>query len=275
LSGEQTTNAPDFESIRHVEGEREYWSARELQPLLGYKSSWQNFELIIKKAKIACEKVGQPVEHQFNDAIKLIVAAKGAKRPLKDYHLTRFACYLIAQNGDPRKPEIAAAQSYFAISTRQNELAQLHQRLTIRQHIADSEKTLAQTAYNAGVPPTRFNEFQDKGYAGLYGDLVQAEIKDKKDISQEEELLDRMGEEELAANYFRITQTSRKIRQDNVQGEEKAGKTHYFVGSGIREFIENLGNELPENLPAEPSLQPLMQNKEPKRLKSSKPRKSE
>jgi hypothetical protein len=151
------------------------WSARELAPLLGY-NKWQNFGVAIRRAMTACEQVGQVVADQFTGVSKLIDAGKGAKRPVQDYLLSRFACYLIAQNGDPRKPEIAAAQAYFAISTRQHELAQLleeqEERLKLRERVSEDNKALASAAYASGVLSQNFGTFQNAGYKGLYGDWM-------------------------------------------------------------------------------------------------------
>ena len=203
--------SPDFESIKQISPyQAEYWSARDLAPLLGY-NKWQNFEVAIQRAMTSCEQVGQNIPDHFTDASKMIIVGKGAKQTVKDYLLSRFACYLIAQNGDPRKKEIAVAQAYFAISTRKQELAQLlenqEERLKLRERVTENNKALAQAASQAGVLSQNFGVFQNAGYKGLYGELGVADVKERKQINQREDLLDRMGRAELAANDFRITQT--------------------------------------------------------------------
>ena len=204
---------PDFDSIKQVSPYgAEFWSARDLAPLLGY-NKWERFEVAIQRAMTACEQVGQIVQDHFPASSKMVQVGSGAKRELKGYSLSRFGCYLVAQNGDPRKPEIAAAQAYFAISTRQNELAQLYadqqERLRLREQVAENNKALASVAYASGVLSKNFGTFQNAGYKGLYGGLDVANIKEHKGIKQREDLLDRAGRAELAANDFRITQAER------------------------------------------------------------------
>lgn len=265
------SQSPDFESIRKISPyEAEYWSARDLAPLLGY-SNWQNFEVAIKRGKTACEQVGQIVADHFTDANKMIKAGKGAQRQVKDYSLSRFACYLIAQNGDPRKEEIAAAQAYFAVATRQNELHQLYEdqqkRLQLRERVSENNRKLAEAAQQAGVLSRSFGEFQNAGYRGLYGGLDVDGIKAQKGLAKNEEVLDRMGREELAANDFRITQTEGKLRNKRIVGQSRAIQTHHEVGRKVREAIEEIGGVMPENLPPEPSIKPLIDEKRRRRKK--------
>src|SRR6266566_6416219 len=189
--------SPNFESIKQISPYgADYWSARDLAPLLGY-NKWQNFEVAIQRATIACQQVGQIVTDHFTDVSKMIDVGKGAQRSVKDYLLSRFACYLIAQNGDPRKKEIAEAQAYFAISTRKQELAQLlenqEERLKLRERVTENNKALAQAASQAVVLSQNFGVFQNAGYKGLYGELGVADVKERKQITQREDLLDRMG----------------------------------------------------------------------------------
>lgn len=257
--------APDFESIRKISPyEAEYWSARELAPLLGY-TRWENFEVAIKRAKTACEQVGQIVADHFRDATKMIQAGKGAQREVKDYSLSRFACYLIAQNGDPRKEEIAAAQAYFAVSTRRNELHELYEdqqkRLQMRERVSENNRKLAEAAQQAGVLSRSFGEFQNAGYRGLYDGLDVDGIRAQKGLAPNEEVLDRMGREELAANDFRITQTEGKLRNERIIGQSRAIQTHHEVGRKVREAIEEIGGIMPEDLPPEPSIKPLIDEK--------------
>jgi len=265
------SQAPDFDSIKQVSPyETEYWSARDLAPLLGY-NKWQNFEVAIERAIIACEQVGQIVPDHFTGVSKAIIGGKGAKQVVKDYLLSRFACYLIAQNGDPRKKEIAAAQAYFAISTRQHEIHHLlleqEKRIQLRVRVSENNRKLAQAAAQAGVLSPSFGMFQDAGYKGLYGGLGVADIKERKQIDQREELLDRMGRAELAANDFRITQTEERLRREGATSQEKAIETHHEVGKTVRKAIEEIGGTMPENLPPEQSIKPLLDAQRRKRKK--------
>jgi len=263
----------DFESIKKVNPYgAEYWSAREVAPLLGY-TKWQNFEVAIKRAMIACEQVGQVVSDHFTGASKMITTGKGAQREVQDYYLSRLACYLIAQNGDPRKPEIAEAQMYFAVSTRQNELRQLGEdqdkRVRLRERVSENNKKLAQAAHDAGVLSRNFGAFQNAGYRGLYGGLDLEEVKAHKGIGPKEDLLDRSGRAELAANDFRITQTEERLRKEGIIGQTKAMETHHEVGRTVRKAIEEIGGTMPEKLPPEHSIKPLLDARRRSRKKVS------
>jgi DNA-damage-inducible protein D len=263
--------SPDFESIKQIGPyHAEYWSARDLAPLLGY-NKWQNFEVAIQRAIMACAQVGQIVPDHFTEASKVITGGKGAKQTVKDYLLSRFACYLIAQNGDPRKKEIAEAQTYFAVSTRRQELAQLleeqEERLKLRARVSENNKALAQAASQAGVLTQNFGVFQNAGYKGLYGELGVADIKEYKQINQREDLLDRMGRAELAANDFRITQTEERLRKEGTIGQTNAMDVHHEVGKKVRKAIDDIGGTMPEELAPEPSIKPLLDAKNRKRKK--------
>lgn len=265
------SQSPDFESIKRTNPyQAEYWSARDLAPLLGY-SNWQNFEVAIKRGKTACEQVGQVVSDHFIDASKTIRTGKGAQREIKEYYLSRFACYLIAQNGDPRKPEIASAQAYFAVSTRQHELHQLYdeqqKRLQLRERVSENNRKLAEAAHQAGVLSRSFGEFQNAGYEGLYGGLDVEGIKARKQLGKSEEVLDHMGRAELAANDFRITQTEEKLRREQIIGQARAIATHHEVGKKVREAIQEIGGTMPEDLPPEPSIKPLLAERRRNRKK--------
>jgi DNA-damage-inducible protein D len=215
---------PNFDNIRQTdENGKEYWSARDLMPLLGY-DKWQTFDSAIERAKTSMEQTGNPTENDFTGASKIVRLGAKATRTVKDYYLSRFACYLVAQNGDSRKPEIAAAQSYFAISTHQNELNQLAKRLEIYNHLTASEKRLVEAAIASGVAPENLPVFQDAGYKGLYGGRDRAEIKNMKGIAPEEDLIDRMGELELASNFFRTASTSSKLQRESIEGEIERSK---------------------------------------------------
>ena len=269
----------NFDSIKQTTSNGiEFWSARDLSKLLGY-TSWQHFDSATKRARIACQQVGQIVTDHFNSAVKMVKLGSGSSREVKDYLLSRFACYLIAQNGDPRKPEIAAAQAYFAASTRQNELRLLEeaeaqqQRLELRDRLEENTHLLNQAAREAGVLPRGFGQFQRAGFEGLYGGLSESEVKLRKGIDEKENLLDRASRSELVANDFRVTQTEEKLRRERIIGQNSAIETHKEVGQKVRATIKELGNAMPEDLPAEPSLKLLKRKRRnpKKQLKNEQP----
>lgn len=246
-----------FESIRHTnEYGQEFWYARELQIALEYKE-WRNFNKVIDKAKVACEGSENIVSEHFVDVNKTIDMPKSAVKLINDYELSRYACYLIVQNGDPRKKVIALGQTYFAVKTRQQELIENYdnlnedqKRLAIRQEMKEHNKLLVAAAKDAGVESSKdYAIFQNCGYKGLYGGMTAKDIKVNKHLDKKDNILDYMGHEELAANLFRATQTEAKLRRDNVKGKEKANQTHYEVGKEVRETIGRLGGTMPENLP--------------------------
>lgn len=248
---------PSFESLKKYNQHGiEYWSARDLQPHLGY-SHWRDFKNAIKKAIKSCEQSGNDPIHHFADVRKQIQFGKGATQAVEDHHLSRFACYLIAQNGDPRKPEIAQAQKYFAIQTRRQEISDQiaadMERLELRNQTKQEFKALSGAAKEAGVQNTMFGIFHDAGYKGLYGGLGVEAIKFRKGIDPKEQLMDRMDTTELAANQFRMTQTKEKLKNDRINNQHGAIETHQMVGKGVRSLIEDFGGTLPENIPpAEP-----------------------
>ena len=234
----------------------EYWSARELQPLLGY-SQWRRFEDAIKRAMTSCKQSGNDRSHHFAGAGKMVSLGSGSAREVSDVHLSRFACYLIAQNGDPRKAEIAQAQKYFAVQTRRQELGdQLAtdlERLELRKQAGEEFKMLSGAARQAGVQNRMFGVFHDAGYKGLYGGLGRDEIKARKRIPPKDNLMDRMDATELAANQFRMTQTREKLAREGIKTEGAAIRTHQDVGKEVREAIRRIGGTLPEQIaPAEP-----------------------
>ena len=259
-----------FESIKHInEYGQEYWTARELQPVLEYKQ-WRQFHDIVEKAKRACETSNYNVSDHFADVRKMVTAGVAAKS-IDDYHLSRYACYLIAMNGDPRKQAIALAQTYFAVKTRQqelienyNELSEDQKRLAIRTQIVEHNKSLAEAAHNAGVNQgIEYAIFQNHGYMGLYGGLTAKDIHSRKGLKKSQKILDHMGSTELAANLFRATQTDEKLRRDNIKGKEAANQTHYEVGKAVRQTIKNLGGTMPEDLPTpEKSVQQIEREQE-------------
>ncbi len=259
------SQAPDFDSIKQVNpyGE-DYWSARALMPLLGYGKNWQNFTTAIQKAMISCRENGQIVEYHFNASIKMVPIGSGAERPLDDYNLSRLACYLIAMNGNPRKPEIAHAQNYFAISTRAHEIHQLRmeqeQRLETRLKVSESFKSLAETASVAGVLSENFGLFVDAGYIGLHHAPVE-ELKARKGIPPKEDYLDNITRAELSAIDFKNVQTDEKLRRDQVIGEDEAIATHLYVGSQVRKTLEALQAPMPEDLPPAPSIRKMVEER--------------
>lgn len=244
-----------FESLRQTnEHNAEYWRARDLQPLLGY-TQWRRFEQAIERAMASCEASGNKSSHHFAGAGKPIVGGKGAVQVVDDYHLSRFACYLVAQNGDPRKPEIAQAQQYFAVQARRQELSDQAaadtERVELRKQTAVEFKALSGAAQDAGVQSKMFGVFHDAGYKGLYGGLGRDAIKLRKAIPDKDNLLDRMNATELAANQFRMTQARDKLAH-GVSGQAQAIQTHEQVGKEVRDAIKRIGGTLPENItPAE------------------------
>ena len=261
-----------FEEIKHIdENGGEYWCARELMPVLEY-SNWQNFEKIVNKAIISCKNSGISEAEHFTDVSKTIKMPKGAEKEVIDYKLSRYACYLIAQNGDSRKKVIALAQTYFAVQTRKQELTEKEysllsedeKRFYQRDLTRKGNYSLNQAAKNAGVK--NFDKFHNSGYRGLYNGETADDIAKRKGLRYREDILDNMGSEELAANLFRITQTEAKLRKDNIQGENKANETHYKIGKKVRKAIADIGGTMPEDLPTpEKSLKQL--EKENKLLK--------
>lgn len=256
MSTLQAKEYKQFEDIKHVrEDGSEFWCARELAGVLDY-TQWRNFQTVIKRAMIACENSGHNAVYDFAEVSK-IVEAGAASKPVIDYELTRYACYLIVQNGDPRKEVIALGQTYFAIQTyRQevadhfNELSEDNKRLVIRGDIKQWNQMLAETAHNAGVITNEeFAIFQNAGYMGLYGGLDVEDIHNRKGLAVGQKILDYMGSTELIANLFRISQTEEKLRRDDVQDAGKATSVHYNVGREVRSAIEKIGGTMPEDLP--------------------------
>lgn len=258
LSDEEKNNYTEslFESIRHVnEYGQEFWYARDLQIALEY-TEWRNFCKVIEKAKEACRGSNNAVSDHFVDVNK-IVNAGATSKDIGDIQLSRYACYLIVQNGDPRKKVIALGQTYFAVKTRQQELIENYEnlsedqkRIAIRQEMKEHNKMLVAAAKDAGVETTLdYAIFQNYGYMGLYGGLKASDIKERKGLKKSQDILDYMGYEELAANLFRATQTEAKLRRENIQGKQEANKTHFEVGKKVRDTIKDLGGTMPEDLP--------------------------
>ncbi len=274
LSDEEKNNYTEslFESIRHVNKYgQEFWYARDLQIALGY-TEWRNFCKVIEKAKEACRGSNNAVSDHFVDVNK-IVNAGATSKDIGDIQLSRYACYLIVQNGDPRKKVIALGQTYFAVKTRQQELIENYEnlsedqkRIAIRQEMKEHNKMLVAAAKDAGVETTLdYAIFQNYGYMGLYGGLKASDIKERKGLKKSQDILDYMGYEELAANLFRATQTEAKLRRENIQGKQEANKTHFEVGKKVRDTIKDLGGTMPEDLPTpEKSIQQLAREQKKK-----------
>lgn len=248
-------NESIFENIKHyTEDGVEFWYARELQEVLEYKK-WSNFIKVIEKAKDACETAEQDLSDHFADVGKMVSLGSGSEREIDDMMLTRYACYLTVMNGSPRKKTIALGQTYFAVQTRKQEqednefrmMTEDERRLHLRNDVKGFNKKLATAAQEAGVQ--NFGKFQNFGYRGLYNGETAADIKARKGLKRGQDILDHMGSTELAANYFRITQTEEKLRREQIQGEENANVTHFRVGQKVRQTIAELGGTMPEDLP--------------------------
>lgn len=260
-----------FEDLKKVnEYGAEYWSAREIQPLLGY-TQWRRFEDAINRALTSCKQSGNIPANHFAGVGKMVDIGSGSSREVMDYHLSRFACYLIAQNGDPRKPEIANAQKYFAIQARRQEISDAvaadMERLELRKQTSEEFKALSGAARDAGVHDRMFGVFHDAGYKGMYGGLGRDAIKKQKRIPEKENLMDRMDTTELAANQFRMTQTRDKLAKDKVKDQQAAIKTHENVGKEVREAIKRIGGTPPEQLPPAEHIKQVE-----KRVKSAAPK---
>lgn len=250
----QSIGGRSFEDLKQANDHgAEYWSARDLQPLLGY-SQWRRFEDAIKRAQTSCEQSGNDPAYHFAGAGKMVELGSGSQREVEDFQLSRFACYLIAQNGDPRKPEIAQAQKYFAVQTRRQELSEQlaadMERLELRKQTSEEFKALSGAAQQAGVQNRMFGIFHDAGYKGLYGGLGNEHIKVRKGVPTKEQLMDRMNAIELAANQFRMTQTRDKLAREGIRDQQQAIRAHEQVGQEVRAAIERIGGERPENIPA-------------------------
>ena len=244
-----------FENIKHFdEYGNEYWEARELQKALEYKR-WDKFNNVIKAAQNSCENSNNAILNHFSHLGKMVSIGSGALRKQIDYKLSRYACYLIAQNGDSRKKVIALAQTYFAVQTRKMELLEKEyqdmsedeKRMYNRNLTKKGNYALNQTAKKAGVK--NFDKFHNAGYKGLYNGETADDIAKRKGLRYREDILDNMESSELIANLFRIDQTNQKLINDKIIGENKANSTHYEVGKKVRKTIKELGGTMPEDLP--------------------------
>ncbi len=265
---------PNFESIKQVDADGvEFWSARDLMPQLGYPN-WAKAEEVIGRAARACVNSGQDVDNHFDRMVKMVKVGSNTVREVRDYKLSRYGCYLIAQNGDSGKQEVALAQTYFALQTRRQELfegmSEAEKRLHVRGEVKTHNKNLMKTAKHAGV--SHFGSFNDAGYQGLYG-MPLASVESRKGLKRGE-LLDRSGITELAANLFRITQTDEKIRHERITGDRYAAWAHNMVGGKVRQTIKAIGGTLPEDLPPERHIREIAREvKRSKQLPGSRKRK--
>ncbi len=255
MSNIEKYNYKTFEEIKHIDEDGlEFWYARELMPVLQY-SNWQNFEKIINKAKKSCENSEVSVFEHFIDINKTIKMPKGAKKTIKDYELSRYACYLITQNGDPRKKVIALAQTYFAVQTRRQEISEQEydklsedeKRFYQRKLTKKGNYSLNRAALNAGVK--NLDRFHNSGYKGLYNGETADDIFKRKKLRYREDILDNMNEDELVANLFRINQTKQKLIRDNIQSEKAANDAHFEIGKKVRKAIKDMGGMMPEDMP--------------------------
>ncbi len=277
MSDLQAQEYKNFEAIKKVRDDgTEYWNARELSVVLQYKK-WENFEKVIDRAKLACKNSGKNIKDDFPE-VRKIVEAGATQKNILDYELSRYACYLIVQNGDPRKEVIALGQTYFAIQTRRQEVADYfnqldenNKRLVIRGDIKQWNQMLLEAAHNAGVITNQeYAEFQNAGYMGLYGGLTVDDIHKKKQLKENEKILDFMGSTELIANLFRISQTEEKLKKDKIYGCRKATSTHYEVGTKVRKAIEDIGGTMPEDLPTPSKSIKQVEKEQLKKLKDRK-----
>lgn len=265
-----------FEDIKHIDEDgQEFWYARELQRVLEY-AQWRYMKEAVERARLACENSGLNPDNHFAEVRKMVPIGSGAERAVEDYMLSRFACYLVVMNGDPRKEVIALGQAYFAVKTRQQELIENYEelsedqkRLAIRNEMKRHNIALADASHDAGVIEQKdYAIFQNKGYQGLYGGLGVKEIHARKGLKKSEKILDHMGSTELAANLFRATQTEEKLRRENIQGKAAANQAHYDVGRKVRQTIQELGGTMPEDLPTpEKSVKQIEREVERKKLK--------
>lgn len=267
-----------FESIKHTDDKgSEFWYARDLAPMLKY-SQWRNFARVIDKAMLACKNSGFNTDECFAEVSKTSKMPNGGTKLVVDFILTRYACYLIVQNGDPRKEVIALGQTYFAIQTRRQEVADFfnqldedNKRLVVRGDVKQWNQMLAEAAHNAGVITNEeYATFQNAGYMGLYGGLSVSGIHEKKSLKKGDKILDFMSSTELIANLFRISQTEEKLKKDKISTADAANEAHYVVGNEVRSTIERVGGTLPEDMPTPPRSITEIEREQIKRLKNTK-----
>jgi DNA-damage-inducible protein D len=272
------THASPFELIKRTNNAGgEFWSSRDFAEVLGY-GDYRNFEGVIEKAKLACFNSGYRIEDHFVDLTEMVSIGSGAERPIKTVLLSRYACYLIIQNADPKKEIVAHGQTYFATQTRRQELAderiEGERRVLLREEMRRHNVQLADAARDAGViEPIDYAIFQNHGYMGLYGGLQQKDIHRRKGLRKSQKILDHMGSTELAANLFRATQAEEKLRRDEVKGKGAANRTHREVGAKVRQTIQELGGTMPEELPMVESIKKIETNQRKRLGKAETPAK--
>lgn len=279
-------NAPEyapFEELRRVdEFGTEFWFARDLAKALEY-DEWRNFNKALERAMLSCHHSNMPVQNHFVEVNKMVELGSGSRRSVKDYRLSRYACYLVVQNGDPRKKIIALGQTYFAIQTRRQEIADAFndldedsKRLVVRGDVRHWNLMLADAAEKAGIATQRdYALFQNAGYQGLYGGLTARDIHERKNLKKNQAILDHMGSEELAANLFRITQTEAKMKREEPHGLEPASDIHHTVGSAVRSTIASLGGTMPEDLPTPDKSIGQLEREQVKRLQAKRTRRTD
>lgn len=269
-----------FEKIKKInEHGMEYWTARELMTILEY-ADYYFFIPVIKKAMASCANSGENVSDHFLQVQDMVEIGSNAKRARENYHLSRYASYLIVQNADPSKPMVALGQTYFAVQTRKQEVfeqkSEDEKRLLLRGEMKKHNTFLASAAKEAGVETGYdFAIFQNHGYMGLYGGLTQQDLHKRRKLKKSEKILDHMGSTELAANLFRATQTEEKLRRENIRGKDNANKTHREVGAKVRQTIKELGGTMPEQLPVAENISKVERrikklNKNPKSITEKK-----
>ncbi|MBN2836084.1 MAG: DNA damage-inducible protein D [Candidatus Delongbacteria bacterium] len=266
-----------FESIKHLSADgNEFWYARELKTVLEY-TEWRNFSKVLDRAKLSCRNSGYEINDHFVEVNKTIDMPKSATKQVADFELTRYACYLIVQNGDPRKEVIALGQTYFAIQTRRqevadyfNQLEENNKRLVIRGDIKQWNQMLAEAAHNAGViSDEEFASFQNSGYMGLYGGMKVKDIHKKKGLKRNQKILDHMGSTELIANLFRISQAEEKLKKDKTATADAANEVHFLIGKEVRGTIERVNGTMPEDLPVPEKSISNVEKEQLKKLKKS------
>lgn len=261
----QHTETP-FDRIKNIDANgKDFWSSRKLATVLGY-AEYRNFKPVIRKAEQSCFNSGQDVKLHFVQTNDMVSIGNDVKRLVDDILLSRYACYLIAQNADPSKNIVSRAQTYFAIQTRRQEINDQEKenmlRLRLRDEIKRHNKSLVSTAKSAGVAtPLDYAIFQNCGYMGLYNGLTKQNIHKRKNLKKGQEILDHMGSTELAANFFRVTQTEDKIRRDKIFGKGKANDAHREVGQKVRKAISDIGGIMPENLPVAENIKKIASQK--------------